>query len=148
MSDRIQKLKYSHEAVVDILLANPTLTHKEIGELVGRSAAWVSYVVNSDAFRTLLNSRRDAIIDPVLTTTVEDRLKTMVNRSLDIVVDRLNTPDCPPEFAVRAAEMGSKALGYGARPESNDQKQYVVVLPEGVRSPQDWADIHRPQTGG
>ena len=49
----------------------------------GFTPAWVSIVVNSDAFQTRLAARKDELVDPTLRLTLNERFNALVVRSLD-----------------------------------------------------------------
>lgn len=118
----IQRVNYSHDAMIDVIIALPGCTQNTIAEHFGYSVGWVSRIMCSDAFQARLQARREEIINPGLVTTFEERLKGLAQQSLDILVDKLDEVD--PEtgkraensgVALKCLELSAKALGYGAR---------------------------------
>lgn len=134
----IQKVAYNHQAMIDLILANPAISQNEIARHFGLTPAWVSQVMVSDAFQTAFAKRREEMIDPVLQRTVEDNFKALVSRSLDVLLQKLNRPAIAisDNLALRAAEIGARAAGYGAK---------ETALPGGTPVE---VNIHLEQLGG
>lgn len=109
----LKKLSYSHQAMVDLIIQNPWLDQNQLAAHFGYTAAWVSNVMASDAFQSYMAMRREEILDPAIKATVEERFRALVLQSLDRLKGMLETPSCPPQVALRAAELGAKALGIG-----------------------------------
>lgn len=139
---QIQKIRYNHDALIDLMIANPELTQKEMAVKLGRSTGWLTQVISSDMFKARLAERRAEIVDPVLTASVEERLDALASRSAQILLDRLDvTPDT--ETALRALEISTKARGYGARDKGAvTQNNFVVVVPQKAEDSSSWADRH------
>lgn len=114
----IQKTRYTHDALVDAILANPAVSQNELAVTFGYSPAWVSRVMSSDAFQAKFSERAAEMVDPVIRETIETRFKALVTRSLEILEEKLSKPtvSIPDNLALRALELSSRALGYGARP--------------------------------
>jgi len=115
----IKRISYSHDAMVDLIIANPGLSQNQIAAHFGYTPSWVSQIIASDAFQARLAERRDEIVDPTIRATVEESLKGLLIRSMDILREKLDRPAhaIPDNLAIRTAELSAKALGYGARPE-------------------------------
>lgn len=111
----IQRVSYTHQDMADFILANPAVAQHQLAARYGYSVAWVSTVINSDAFQVYLASRRAEFVDPTLLMTVEERMRGVTVRSLDVLQEKLSLPvsQISDELALRAATMGSKALGMG-----------------------------------
>ena len=113
-------LNYSHDGMIDMILANPGISQDALAARIGYSASWVSTIMCSDAFQARLAERAAEIVDPALRATVQDNLKGVLARSLEIIQQKLSAPaaSVPDNFALRTMEISSRALGYGARPET------------------------------
>lgn len=111
----VQKLTYSHQAMIDLILANPGISQNAIAERFGYTPSWISQVMSSDAFQAAFAARRAEIVDPALALTVEQNFKALVARSLDILQQKLNRPanEIPDQLALRAFEIGARVAGYG-----------------------------------
>lgn len=141
--NRLQRVHYSHEAMIDVIIAEPTITQKELAGRFGRSMGWISIVMGSDAFQAALAKRRDDLMDPEFVATLEDRFKGLAMQSARIVSEALDRTS-NPELAMKSLEVASKALGFGARgPASvNTNNTFVVALPPKMENSAEWAAAH------
>lgn len=108
----IQTVSYTHEALIDQLIAQPWTSQNEIAAHFGYTAAWISTIMQSDAFQAKLAERREAIIDPALRLSVEERFRGVIARSMEVLQEKLSLPYhmVSDEVALRAADMGAKYM--------------------------------------
>lgn len=134
MAYNLERLKYTHEAMIDMMVANPTITVREIAARFGLTEPWIYRIRSSDAFREKLKQRTAEIVDPLLIAEIEERFDAMVNRSLEVIMDKLAKPaeEVDPEIALRAAALGAKARGYGGFG--------AKVAPQPMARPQGWLE--------
>lgn len=111
---RLQKVRYTHEAMIELIIAEPTLSQGQLAEHFGYSQGWISCVLASDAFQARLATRREEIIDPELRATIKERFQALVIQSLAVLQKKLNQPTVSDTLAIKAAELGAKSLGLGA----------------------------------
>ena len=141
----IARVKYTHDAMIDLIIANPAMSQGQLAMHFGYTGPWISRIMNSDAFQARLAVRKGDIVDPTLVASVEEKLRTMASKSLDLVIDRLAL-GTDLDSALKAVEISSKALGYGARQQNIAvQQNFVVALPPKAQSSAAWADAHGPQ---
>jgi transcriptional regulator with XRE-family HTH domain len=114
----IQKINYSHDGMINLLIANRGITQNEIARHFGYSASWVSQIMSSDAFQARLMERAAEIEDPTLRATVEEGLKGILARSMELLKKKLNDDSAPDNLVLRSLELSSRALGYGAREQT------------------------------
>lgn len=147
-ANAIARVRYSHDAMIDMIVANPSVSQGELAAAFGYTQAWVSRVMNSDAFQARLAERKGDIVDPVLVASVEEKLRTLASKSLDVVLDKLETTKSA-DMGLKALEISTKALGYGAR-QSNltVQQNFVVALPDKAPSEAAWAGRYGPAQAG
>ena len=131
----LQRVRYSHEAMADMLLANPWISQNEVAEHFGRTATWISIVINSDAFQAYYSARKAELIDPELVLTINERFKAVTVRSLQVLQEKLEkSADLIPDTRVlRAAELGAKALGVGGNappPAAPNPVEYLPAIAE------------------
>lgn len=143
--NRLQRVHYSHEAMIDVIIAEPTITQKELARKFGRSMGWISIVMGSDAFQAALAKRRDDLMDPEFVATLEDRFKGLADQSLRVIseaLERTNNTD----LALKGLEISSRAMGFGARGHGGQvtNNTFVVALPPKQGDATEWADHHRP----
>lgn len=143
----IARVKYSHDAMIDMMIQNPVVSQGELALQFGYTQAWVSRVVNSDAFLARLAERKKDLVDPSIALTLDEKFRAMANQSLDIIMDKLSVTK-NPDTALKALELSSKALGYGARQANlNVQQNFVVAMPQKHASPETWAEQHAALAG-
>lgn len=116
-SNAIQKLHYTHDAMIDLIIAQPGISQNNLALHFGYTASWVSRIIASDAFQARLAERTKEMVDPALRATIEDQFKGIVARSLDIISQKLNKPadQIPDQLALRTLEISARAAGYGAK---------------------------------
>jgi hypothetical protein len=110
-----QVLTNLHKAMADTILARPDITTKELSEQYGHSLSWTNLIINSVAFKRYLEKRRDEVINPIIVASTEERLQAVVNRSLDVIHEKLmkSPSEVSDNLALRALELSSKAMGLG-----------------------------------
>jgi hypothetical protein len=111
----IAKIRYTHDAMIDQIVMNPTISQNELAAVFGYTPAWVSLVMSSDAWKERLAARKAELVDPTIVASLNERFEAMVRRSLDVLNEKLSQPATaiPDNLALRAAELGAKALGLG-----------------------------------
>lgn len=141
--NRLKRVHYSHEAMIDVIINEPTITQNELAERFGRSKSWISIVMGSDAFQAALAKRRDDLMDPEFVASIEDRLKGLAQQSLKIIAEKLDASS-NVDLAVKGLELATKALGFGARGPASQTNinNYVVALPPKAANAADWAAQH------
>lgn len=109
----LAKVGYSHDAMIDLILANPRLTQNQLAAYFGYSVGWVSNIMAADAFQARMAERRAELVDPTLRATLEERYRGLAIQSLDRLQERLAAPQVSDTLLIRAAELGAKATGVG-----------------------------------
>lgn len=144
----IAQVRYSHDAMIDCIIADPTIQQKKLAEVFGRTEGWVSLVVNSDAFQARLAERKSELVDPAIVASIQDRLQALASTSLTKLHERLSNPAAvlTDDFLFRSAELATKALGYGARTPTQGQTNVAVIVqvPDKAPSAQAWASRYSP----
>lgn len=138
----IKKIRYSHDAMIDEMITNPSVSQNTLAALFGYTPGWVSQVMSSDAFANRLEQRKDELVDPQIRLTLNEKMKAMVSRSLDILQKRLENDNVDPEIAFRAAELGAKSLGLGAKAGPS----FVVIPDRHVRMAERITAMMQPQS--
>lgn len=124
----IQKVRYSHDAMIDLIIQNPIVSQNELALVFGYTAGWVSQIIASDAFQMRLAERKDELIDPTIRATVELRFRALVIRSQELLLEMLNKPthQIPANLVIKTLEVSSKAAGFGAKPPEVQPGEDVV----------------------
>ncbi|WP_322496966.1 hypothetical protein [Chloroflexus sp.] len=145
---RPPKLRYTHQAMCDVIVQNPGISQNQLAALFGYTPAWVSTVINSDAFQALLAQRREELVDPEIRLTIEERYRALAAESLRVLQAKMARPadQVSDNLALKAAELSAKALGLGGNaspPAAPNPAEYLPELAErlmrlrGVRSAED-----------
>ena len=111
----IQKVGYSHDKLIDLIVANPRIKQDDLAALMGYTPGWVSRVVNSDSFKLRMAQRRAQLVDPLIIASLEDRFKALAMRGLEVMQEKLDQPADVVAFrdAAQAVELGAKGLAVG-----------------------------------
>jgi hypothetical protein len=134
----IQKVSYTHDAMIDCIIANPSVTGGQLAAVFGYTPAWVSQVVSSDGFKSRLAERKGELVDPGISASIEQRMEGILRQSMDIIAAQLQVPG-KEELAMKTLEATSKALGFGARDRAQaTQNNFVVMMPQPAASVADW----------
>lgn len=141
-ANAIDRVKYSHDGMIDLILAKPGVSQNELAAHFGYTAAWVSRVVNSSAFQSRLAERKSEIVDPTIVMALEEKFEAAAHLSLDVLQEKLATTR-NPDLALKVGDLATKALGFGARHASvNVQQNFIVPMPEKAKSESEWATKH------
>lgn len=140
----LKRVRYSHDAMIDLVIANPMISQNEIAKFFEYTPGWVSRIMCSDAFNARLAERRDELVGTVLSVNIEERFAALAMRSLDVLQEKLEAAAVPADLALRTLEVSSKAMGYGARKEPVAQTNVVVMMPGKAQSEGAWAAAYSP----
>jgi hypothetical protein len=112
----IKAVSYTHEAMIDLILTEPTVTAVELGQVFNYSAGWVSRVIASDAFQARLAERKAQLIDPMVAASLDERLRGVAIHSMSIIQDKLaNSSEESAQFAMDALGLATVAMGQQKR---------------------------------
>lgn len=131
-SVRPPKVRYTHEAMADLILENPWISQNQLAAHFGYSAAWVSTILTSDGFQSFLHARKAELVDPELRLTLEERFRALTTQSLRVLQEKLSGPasGVSDQLALRAAELGAKSLGIGAHAPPAPAPSALEYLPQ------------------
>ena len=142
----LKKVRYTHDAMIDQIIGNPGISEKELAQVFGYSVQWVNRLLCSDAFQARLALRKEEVIDPKLTATVEERLRGLAMQSLEVIQEKLAaTKDA--KVALKALELCTKAQGYGAGQKGPVSVNFVVALPTVAPTEKAWEDRYAGSQG-
>jgi len=135
----LQKIRFTHDAVIDEIIVNPSIAQGELAARFGYSQTWMSIIINSDAFKERLEARKAELVDPKIKASVEERLEAISLRSLEKIMDRLDRPGDGIKtlelVAIAKLGVGDKNLSRG--PQINNSL-YVVNLPPTAPDAKTW----------
>lgn len=110
----IAHVNYSHDAMIDLILAQPDISQGKLAEMFGYTSGWISRVIASDAFQARMDERKAQLVDPQIAKQMNERLEGLATQSLEIVSKKLEEANSA-QYALEALGLSAKALGYGLR---------------------------------
>jgi hypothetical protein len=138
----IQKIRYTHDACIDMILAQPEVSQNELAERFGFSPSWVSIVVNSDAFQARLGERRKELVDPVIAMALEERMRGLASRSIEVLMEMMQDSGSAKAgaTAIKALPIATAALGLNATRETRAPTNlYIVQAPARAKTSEEWS---------
>lgn len=142
------KTQVTHAALIDYLLANPRATLVQMAAAFGwKSTQSVSIIINSDSFQAALAKRQEQICDPILTQSIEDRIKGLASKSAEILREKLDQ-NPSEKLVLEVFKESTRAGSYGVKAPVAIQQQFVVALPGPASNSQEWLERFRPNTAG
>jgi hypothetical protein len=139
----IVRVAYTHDAMIDFLVANPHADGRLLSLHFGYTQGWISCIIQSDAFRERLAQRKDELVDPAILAELETKFRALADLSLTKMLEKLESPNVTFDDAAKGAEIAAKALGYGAK-VSDSRPNVVVMLPAQAGSSAEWSAKHAP----
>lgn len=108
----LEKLRDVHILMIEEIIINPAITHQQLAEKFGYSRVWVTLVLGSDLFRSEYKKRREAIMNPIITATIQDKVKAATSLSWDKMLEKLtdDSKQVPDATLIKILEIGTKAL--------------------------------------
>lgn len=106
----IIRLTYTHEAMIDLILQEPTVTYEELSEIFGCTKRWISHVVSSDSFKARLAERKSALIDPQISRSLNERLRGVTVKAIDLISEKLSSEDAGAAYALEALGVATSAM--------------------------------------
>jgi hypothetical protein len=115
----IKRIRYSHEAIIDLIIQNPFCDGLWLSLKTGYTRSWLSTIMATDMFQAKLAERREKIVDPTLRVSLEEQAKGIFARSMEVLREKFNRPaeNISDQLALQGFSATARALGYGARYE-------------------------------
>ena len=120
-----KKMRYGYQAVLEMIVSDPTITQGEIAEALGYTQAWVSLIINSDAFQQELRVRNDQIFNDVI-IPLRRKVEAVAHRAVEKVAEALDGDEVGPDYSLNVADKFLHKLGYGPQ-----KGPAMVVAQEG-----------------
>lgn len=133
----------AHMVIIDALLMDPGISTTKLATKTGYSRNWLHKVMSSDAFDAKLRERQAAIIDPIILSSIKDRLQGLTSRALEVMEERMESDEMSLDNALTVFGATSKALGLGQQKAAPVlAQQFIVHVPPRMTSATDWASQH------
>jgi len=88
---RATRLKYTHEAMIDLILEEPGVRPQELAKLFNYSAGWINRVLASDSFQARLAERKAKLVDPHIAHTLNERMRGVAVQAISIISEKLDS---------------------------------------------------------
>lgn len=141
-ANAVARVKYTHDAMIDKILEDGAVSQNTLAAYFGYSVPWISRVMCSDAFQARLAERKTELIDPTLALSLEERMRGVVTKSLDVIHEKLIATNSA-DLALKALDVTARAMGLGARATGPMvQNNFIVQVPAKAASVEEWAAAH------
>jgi hypothetical protein len=84
----IQRVSHTHNAIMDYMLANPGVNLGSIAAHFGYTQPWLSCIIHSDAFQSLLKDRQDTIFHHTV-MPIREKMLGVASQALDRIAERI-----------------------------------------------------------
>lgn len=135
----IAKVRYTHDAIIDEIIAFPAISQGELARKFGFTQSWMSIIINSDSFQYRLAERKTELVDPKIRASVEARLEQLAKGALDRLLERLDTnqPFSNSDL-LAAAKLGTGDRNQTRALPPQTVNNYVVHLPPPAADKKSW----------
>jgi hypothetical protein len=129
-----KKVLWWYDAIIDLMLAYPNMTKKDIAEKLGKGYSTICIVTSSDVFRHRLAMRRQEHSRALSEDLVHNTMR-VANKALGMTMERLESGDgakIPALSLFSIAEKAMERLGYGVKAGVNvniDNRQQTISAP-------------------
>ena len=139
------QLTYTHKAMMDLILANPTMPMEELAEHFGVTKAWVKKVTMSDAFQAVLDKRKEELINPIIIESATAKIRGLTNNTLDMLNSRVELGIVKTTELIEIARMGLTSQGLlDTSDKVTNNNQFVVAMPNKIADADAWASQVNP----
>lgn len=110
----LKSLSHTHQAIMDFMMANPTVHLGDVAKNFGYTQAWLSQIIHSDAFQAMLKEKQHIAFHHTV-MPIREKMTELAHMALDKTLQLL-----PQEVDVRTAQDIAEGmldrLGFGAKP--------------------------------
>lgn len=99
----IRRVRIKHSAVMDFMLANPTMPQHAVAAYFGITEPWLSTVINSHAFQAELKRRQEKLFDNVI-IPIRQQVEGVARLALDKIEETLQKQHVEPAFALQVVD--------------------------------------------
>lgn len=106
----IQKISFSHEALINWLVENPHRQLRDCAAYFGYTQAWLSQIIHSDIFQAKLAERQNEVF-ALIASDIPEKLRGVTDVALEKLGRALEETE-DPKFALDAADKLLHRMGY------------------------------------
>ncbi len=113
-SAQVAKVSIKHDAILDVLVANPTLRRSEVAAMFGVTVPWLSTIIHSDVFQEKLRERQDLVFDIAVVRPIQEKLMGAANMAAERLMENLQY-ESDTKTLNTVLDTTLKNLGYGQK---------------------------------
>lgn len=121
-SAQVNKVSIKHDAILDFLVANPTLKRSEVAGYFGVTVPWLSVIIHSDVFQELLKQRQDLIFDVAVVRPIQEKLMGTANLAIEKLMESLQF-ETDTKTLNTVLDTTLSNLGYGQKNQGHPVNQ-------------------------
>lgn len=126
--------------IIDILVANPTISIPELAKRIKRSEPFTRRLIKSDAFQETLGQRRAQIFDPSFRAAIGEKMRVLAETVTEKLQEATESKDLSVSELLSIGDFATKAIGLGAESKQSVNQQVVIVSPPKAKSAVEWAE--------
>lgn len=112
-SAELKRMGLKHEALLNYMLANPTMKVSEVARACGVSYSWASIVVHSDAFQARLRQRQDEIFNAHV-QPLHEKMVGVAHMAVDKLGEQLEK-STDPDYILNVSDKILHRLGFAPK---------------------------------
>jgi len=109
----IKRVSIKHEAIIDFLIANPTMRLRDVAAHFGVTQPWLSCIIHSDAFQTLLREKQGVVFHHTV-LPIREKMMNIGHMALDKLAEQLPM-ETDTRTIANVAESVLDRLGFGTK---------------------------------
>lgn len=110
---QIKTVRTKHEAIMNFIIANPTLTYGQVAAEFNVTPAWLSVIVNSSAFQDRLKEKQEKLYEASVLAPLGDKLAAAADLTLEKYLEKV--PTLSGDQLISASDKLLNRLGYGTK---------------------------------
>jgi hypothetical protein len=149
----VQTVSHVHEAIMNWMIANPTLQLRDCAAYFGYTQSWLSTIIHSDCFKARLKEKQDAVFN-VMAEDLGSKLHALADVSIEKLTQAVEASS-DPRLLKESAELALKSLGFGNKPggigsvngAQNVQQNFYVASPADLQAARGMIQSAAPPAG-
>lgn len=122
----IQRVTYSHEALINWMVENPDRPLRDAAAYFGYSQGWLSCIIHSDVFQAKLARRQEEVFAQIA-QDIPSRLRGAADLALNGLTEKLENGNPDAKFLLDATDKLLHRMGYAPASARNPLGTAQVV---------------------
>lgn len=134
----LKELKPQHKHAAALLAQG--VGRQVVGEAVGLAPEYITWLRRQPLFQAYLKE---------LSAAHDSKIKQLFGRALDVLQDKLDTPEgVTDDLAIKAVQVAGNLAGYGGQKGPLIQNNFVVQMPGRAASSAEWERAYNEKVVG